>query len=103
MRDNPWSQSGDRGHHLREALVSQRGHPEGAKDRIVCCDIAAKVGGITEGVLALSVSSVEGSRDFRVLCLQLAVPPFQVVAPIPGRDQGRFHHDDALGLASEGI
>jgi hypothetical protein len=68
VRDNPWSQSGHRGYDLREALVSQRGHPKGAEDRIVRRDIAAKVGGLPEGVFALSACSVDDSRVFRALC-----------------------------------
>ena len=103
MRDNPRSQSGNRGHNLREALVSQWGHPKGTEDRIIRRDITAKVSGIPEGVFALSACSVDDSRVFRALCLQLAVPPCQVVASIPGRDQGGFHRDDALGLTSEGV
>jgi hypothetical protein len=103
MRDNPRSQSGNRGHNLREALVSQRGHPNGAEDRIVRCDITAQVRGIPEGVFTLSACSVDDGRVFRALCQQLAVPPCQVVASIPGRDQGGFHRDDALGLTPEGV
>jgi hypothetical protein len=62
-----------------------------------------EVGRIPEGIFALSVGSVKGSRVFRMLCLQLAVLPFQIKAPIPGCDQGRFHRDDVLGLASEDV
>jgi hypothetical protein len=103
VRDNPRCQSGNRGHDRRKVLVPQRGHPQGTEHRIIRRDITAKIGGLSEGALALSVCSVDDSRVFRALCLQLAVPPYQVVASFPGFDQGGFHRDEALGLTSEGL
>jgi hypothetical protein len=103
VRDNPRCQSGNRGHNRRKFLVPQRGHPQGAEHRVIRRDITAKVGGLSEGGLALSVCSVDTGRVFRDLCLQTAVPPYQIGASIPGLDQGRFHRDDALGLTSESV
>jgi hypothetical protein len=103
VHDNPRCQSGNRGHHRREFLIPQRGHPQGTEYRVIRRDITAKVGSLSEGVLALSVCSVGNGRVFRVLCLQIAVPPYQVIASFPGFDQGGFHRDDALGLTSEGL
>jgi hypothetical protein len=103
VRSNPRCQSGNRGHDRRKILIPQGGHPQGAEYRIVRRDIAAKVGGIVEGVLALSLYSVDTGRVFRDPCLQTAVPPYQISASIPGLDQGRFHRDDALGLTSESV
>ena len=103
MCDNLRCQSGYHGHHCRESLIPQQGHPQGTEYRVICRDITAKVGGLSVGVSALSGCSVDAGRVFRDLCLQTAVPPYQIGASIPGLDQGRFHRDDALGLTSESV